>query len=317
MDFSDLFILFEDTFERVSRLFIDFEKRVHWVYLLSSFFLAFFVFQKVKRSSNFLSYFFKKENWWSRTASVDYLFVVFNALLKTFLFVGLLRWGREVHDSVNEFMLVNVGIPDATVSITLLAVLYSITLLIFGDFTYYLIHLAYHKIPFLWEFHKVHHSSTALNPFTQYRIHPIELWLNNVRYILVLSILNGVFDYYSSGYYGPYLFYGINITVLIFNFWGANLRHSHIRLSYFNWLEDILISPFQHQIHHSSDPKLFNKNMGSKLAIWDRVFGTLVKSKDVHELEVGLGEEDKDYDTFVKNIFKPFQKLLWDSWRKN
>lgn len=317
MDLSDFSNLIFQTFERTYQMFFDFEKRVNWLYICSSILLAFFVFYRLKKTNGFLNYFFKKENWLSKTAGVDYIFVVFNAFLKIGLFVGLLRWGRGIHVDLNEYLLVHLGIPDPDLSISFLAVMYTLALLILGDFSYYLLHLAYHKIPFLWEFHKVHHSSTALNPFTQYRIHPVELWLNNFRYVFVLSVLNGVFDYYSTGYYGPYLFYGINILVLIFNFWGANLRHSHVRLTYFNWLENILISPFQHQIHHSNNPSLFNKNMGSKLAIWDRLFGTLVKSDEVQELEVGLGEEDEDYDSFAKNLFKPFQKVFWDSWRKS
>ena len=61
-------------------------------------------------------------------------------------------------------------------------------------------------------------------------------------------------------------------------FFGANLRHSHVKLKYPSFLEYIFISPHQHQIHHSDNPIHFNKNMGSKLAIWDWLLGTLVLS---------------------------------------
>lgn len=315
MNFQDLFSFFQEAFERLMGMFLDFDKRINWLYLLSSFGLAYFVYIRSKRTQSFIKYFFKKENWWSKTAGVDYFFIFLNAGLKSILFIGFLRWGMEIQNSVNEYLLVHIGIPTQDYSIATLAVFYSLALLVFGELTYYLVHLAYHKIPFLWEFHKIHHSSTALNPFTQYRIHPVELWLNNLRYILVLSLLNGVFDYYSEGYYGPSLFYGINIMVLVFNFWGANLRHSHIRLTYFNWLESFLISPFQHQIHHSNNPELYNKNMGSKLAIWDWLFGTLVKSKEVDDLQVGLGEDDTNYDSFSKNLFRPFYRAFWGMWK--
>tara|TARA_B100001175_G_C18993796_1_gene395594 strand:- start:222 stop:401 length:180 start_codon:yes stop_codon:yes gene_type:complete len=55
---------------------------------------------------------------------------------------------------------------------------------------------------------------------------------------------------------------------------------------------------------------LHNKNLGSKLAIWDKIFGTLVKSKDVEKLNVGLGEKDKHYKSFFQNIINPFKSLF-------
>lgn len=149
-----------------------------------------------------------------------------------------------------------------------------------------------------------------MNAITQYRIHPVELFLNNLRSILILVLLNALFSYLSFDYFKPYTILGVSVLVLLFNSFGANLRHSHIRFTYFNWLEKVLISPFQHQIHHSNNPVLFNKNMGSKLALWDWMFGTLIRSKDVVDLEVGLGDEDVDYDSFWKNLLYPFLEAL-------
>ena len=42
-----------------------------------------------------------------------------------------------------------------------------------------------HKIPILWEFHKIHHSATSLNPITQYRLHPLELLINTLENIAI------------------------------------------------------------------------------------------------------------------------------------
>ena len=50
--------------------------------------------------------------------------------------------------------------------------------------------------------------------------------------------------------------------------------------------------------------------MGSKLALWDLIFGTLVRSKEVDDLEVGLGDEDEDYNAFWKNLLYPFLEAL-------
>ena len=195
-------------------------------------------------------------------------------------------------------------------SATVVAVLFTAVFFIFDDFSRFFVHRLMHRVPFLWAFHKVHHSSTALNPITQYRIHPVELLFNNIRALIVITIVNAMFDYLNRGYFTPQTYFGVNILLIGFNSWGANLRHSHIKLTYFNWLENWIISPFQHQIHHSSQKELYDKNLGSKLAVWDKIFGTLVKSKDVNNLEVGLGEKDKHYKSFFQNIINPFKSLF-------
>lgn len=166
-----------------------------------------------------------------------------------------------------------------------------------------------HKIPFLWEFHKIHHSATELNPFTQYRIHPVELIINNARGIFVKGVITGIFMYMANGSISLYTFIGVNVFNFLFLFWGANLRHSHVRLKYFNFLEYILISPFQHQIHHSNKPEHYDRNLGSRFAFWDYLFGTLVRSENTGKIEFGLGErEDKDYQTFAQNLLNPLIK---------
>ena len=59
------------------------------------------------------------------------------------------------------------------------------------------------------------------------------------------------------------------------NSFAANLRHSHVWLSFGPVWEHIFISPAQHQVHHSIDKQHYNKNYGEVLAIWDWMFGTL------------------------------------------
>ena len=89
-----------------------------------------------------------------------------------------------------------------------------------------------HKLPFLWEFHKIHHSATSLNPLTQYRIHPFELIINNIRSILIFGLVTGLFDYLSAHQIDKLVFLGVNVFHFIFLLLGANLRHSHVKLKY-------------------------------------------------------------------------------------
>ena len=102
----------------------------------------------------------------------------------------------------------------------------------------------------------------------------------------------------------------INIFTVLFLFWGSTLRHSHVKLKYFHELERYLLSPFQHQVHHSNNPAHFDKNLGSKLAIWDWIFGTLIRSSEVVKIRFGLGKnEDGNYNSFFKTLYMPFRNI--------
>ena len=77
-----------------------------------------------------------------------------------------------------------------------------------------------------------------------------------------------------------------------------------------SWLENIFISPYQHQIHHSIEPKHFNKNMGSKFAIWDYLFGTLVLSESTSKVNFGIPKDGLKYNSFLANLINPFLKPI-------
>ena len=290
--------------------FIDPDKRINILYLLSSLILAFYVFKTSKIRGSFLRYIFNKRVWLGRSAVVDYIFFFFNGLLKVLLLGPYIIFGFYIAFYINEYLLQIFGYPEFSLSITKTLVLYTITLTIVNDFFSYFIHYLMHKIPFLWEFHKTHHSATTLNPLTQYRIHPIELIINNVRNILVFGFITGIFDYLSHHQIDKIMFLGVNVFTFLFFFFGANLRHSHVKLKYPKVIEYIFISPFQHQIHHSTKKIHFNKNMGSKFAIWDYLFGTLVLSESTSRLNFGIPKEDLKYDSAIENFSNPFIKIF-------
>jgi sterol desaturase/sphingolipid hydroxylase (fatty acid hydroxylase superfamily) len=286
-------------------------KRVHVLYLFTSLLLALFVHKRSKIKIPFFRYIFKKEIWLGKSPLVDYSFIFFNSLVKVVIIAPLLVYTLYIALHLSEFLVDKFGVSSLSWSATTSAIIYTITIIVVNDFASFIIHYLMHKIPFLWEFHKIHHSATTLNPFTQYRIHPIELIINNIRGLVIKGIVTGLFIYLVNGKVSLLTFFGINLFNLIFLFFGANLRHSHVKLKYFNFLEYIFISPYQHQIHHSNNQKLYDTNMGSRLAIWDYLFGTLIRSKSVNRLTFGLGKnDDVNYNTFSKNLFAPFKNLL-------
>ena len=290
--------------------FVDADSRLHVLYLLSSLGLAYYVYRKSKVQESFRNYVFRKDVWLSKSAIVDYGLIFFNALFKVFLIGPYLIFGFYLSYKVEAFLPEILGYPSGSLSATTTIVLYTLCITICDDFGTYVIHFLMHRVPALWEFHKIHHSATTLNPVTQYRIHPVELIINNIKGTAVMGLVMGVFRYLSAHPIDEITFIGANAFSFVFLFFGANLRHSHIPLKYFGWLEYVFISPYQHQIHHSNDEIHFNRNMGAQLAIWDWMFGTLVRSESVKNVEFGLGkDDDTNYDSLLKNLTRPFSNL--------
>ena len=308
---ADIYILLEEVIELTLSYFLNTEKRIHILYLLTSIILAYYVFKISNIKSSFVKYLFPKKIWLSKSAFVDYSLFFFNSIIKI-LFIGpYLIIGFYIAFYINESCIDLFGFPKDSMGLTQTIILYTITLTVLNDLVSYIIHLAMHKLPFFWEFHKIHHSATTLNPLTQYRIHPIELIINNIRSILIFGIVTGIFDYLSAHQIDKMIFLGANIFHFLFLFLGANLRHSHVKLRYPKFLEYIFISPFQHQVHHSNNPKHFNKNMGSKFALWDWIFGTLVLSKSVGRISFGIDKDNSKFDSLFKSLFTPFISIFY------
>jgi len=102
----------------------------------------------------------------------------------------------------------------------------------------------------------------------------------------------------------------MNLVLFLFYFAGYNLRHSHIPLYYPDRLSRILISPAQHQVHHSNAPRHFDRNMGFMFAIWDRMAGTLYVPRRDEVLEFGLARgEEREFDSLARLYFLPVWKL--------
>ena len=303
---KEIYDLFEETISLSLSYFVDTDKRLHILYLTTSMLLAYYVYMSSRIKTSFFKYLFPKKIWASKSAFLDYSLFFLNSLIKI-LFIGpYIIIGFYIAFYTNEFLLELYGFPTSSLGATQTIILYTITITIVADFFTYILHLMMHKIPFLWEFHKIHHSATSLNPLTQYRIHPIELVINNIRSIIVFGLVTGLFDYLSAHSVDKLLFLGANVFHFVFLLFGANLRHSHVKLRYPRFLEFIFISPFQHQIHHSSNPIHFNKNMGSKFALWDWLFGTLILSNNIKRLRFGIGPEGTRHYNLYKSFFSPF-----------
>lgn len=289
----------------------DANKRIYWGYLISALLLSFWVFKRSAASSgNFLSFLFPRRVWLALSARQDYLIFLVNKLVKSVLFTPLLFTIVPIALAVSGSIEHIVGSPtpeQGWLPIPNWGVIAAFTVLLFlaDDFSRFFLHWVLHKVPFLWEFHKVHHSAKVLTPMTIYRSHPVESYLYAIRMTSTQGLVVGVCFVLFGSRLTMFDIVGANVFVFAFNILGSNLRHSHIWLSWGDRVESWLISPAQHQLHHSVEPRHFDRNLGSALAIWDRWFGTLVKASSVEKPpEVGFANEK--LPSFLALYYEPF-----------
>lgn len=166
-----------------------------------------------------------------------------------------------------------------------------ITLMLFlaYELGYWFNHWLSHKVPLLWEFHKVHHSAEVLTPLTNFRVHPVYAWIFANILAFSAALANGAGHYSFGATIPPYALSDTNMILVLFIHGYVHLQHSHMWISFRGLAGRILISPAHHQVHHSADPRHFNKNFGSCLALWDWMFGTLyVPAKQREALTFGV-----------------------------
>jgi sterol desaturase/sphingolipid hydroxylase (fatty acid hydroxylase superfamily) len=178
------------------------------------------------------------------------------------------------------------------------------------ELAYWFAHYLFHKVPPLWEFHKVHHSAEVMTTFTELRQHPVEIlaFVNLIGF--ATGIVFGVMTYVFGPGVQPFTLLNGNILLIMFLITYGHLRHSHMWIAFTGPAGRIFQSPAHHQIHHSDNPKHYDKNLGYSLALWDWAFGTLaMPSKTREPIVFGVGEENPRFRSAVGNCVWPFARF--------
>jgi len=293
--------------------FLDPDKRLFWGYLLSAAGIALLWLVAVKGRSpaQALKQLFDRAAWLSRSAIADYRLLAINTAVLLLLSPRLLsqlgvsmllfEWlhgvfGGRPHLAPHW--------PAWTV-----ATVFTFCLFVLDDFARYIVHRLLHRVPVLWSFHKVHHTANSLNPFTVYRTHPVEGVLFVLRSALVHGACIAFFVFLFGDRVTLATVLGASVFGFAFNALGANLRHSHIALNFWRPLERVFISPAQHQIHHSTDPRHVDRNFGVALAVWDVMFRTHHYSEPGADLTFGIeGGCDPRVHTLSSLYWRPFRE---------
>ncbi len=296
------------------------DERIFILYIVSAVALAFasFLFYRLvtpqekpeKIDKGFWAYLLDKDVFLHKSARQDYIYFFVNGLiyvgiisqllLSTHFFMVLFYAGLQNMFGIAETAIMPVELWTIA--------LYTLVYALFLDFAIFITHYAQHKIPILWQFHKVHHSAEVLTPITLYRMHPVDLFVAGVVASLLAGLAFAGYYYLTAETPQAYEIMGVNILVFLFYLLGYNLRHSHIWLNYPGWLSHIFISPAQHQIHHSVAPKHFDKNLGLIFAFWDKLFGTLYVPRTYEKLEYGINKKKPNpFDSVWDLYMQPFR----------
>ncbi|MBK6918397.1 MAG: TonB-dependent receptor [Deltaproteobacteria bacterium] len=262
--------LLHEVVTAVVGMLFDPSERIYWGFLLATVVLAWAV-RREQRGAGVPT---TPGRVLGRSSALDLQLLIFNALVRI---VGAGAWVGSAF-GLSLWLVAGLdarfGVPiTPTWPPAVVAAVYTVVLFVAWDASRYLLHRWLHQVPWLWELHKVHHSADTLTPLTLYRVHPLEALLFGLRGVLVTGVISAGFFYVFRRDAIELELLGVNVFGAVFSLVGANLRHSHV---WWSWgrLERWLMSPAQHQLHHADDQDA-GINLGTWIALWDRLGGTL------------------------------------------
>jgi len=139
-----------------------------------------------------------------------------------------------------------------------------VILLLATDLVWYWYHRLGHEINLLWGAHIVHHQSEEFNYTVSARITTFQAIARNLFWCIL-----------------PFAGFHPDMVMTILVIHGAYSFFTHTQLiGKLGWLENILITPSLHGVHHASNEKYLNKNYGDLFVFWDKLFGTFTPEEE-------------------------------------
>ena len=166
------------------------------------------------------------------------------------------------------------------------------------DYGFYWWHVATHKVPFLWRFHRVHHIDPDMDASTAVRFHPLDM-LVSLPWRLVQVRLSGASPK-SLRWWRNFF----NFSILF--------HHSNTKLPgrTDQVLAKVLTTPEMHGIHHSSIKAERDSNYTSGLSFWDRLHGTYRSTPPQDEIDIGVYEQFSGNDVPIdQSLGAPFREV--------
>lgn len=287
------------------------------LYIGSTVLIVWMIWFSRRKPSSFVRFMFPKELYVHPSTMVDIKVALFNTFFLASGAFSLLWVAPTITIWLQtKFALLTgwpLAIPETGVWQGAVAAL---LLFLTQDFCRFCNHYLHHGTRFLWPFHAVHHSAEVLTPVTFLRAHPAYYALQTLLMSVLIGVVQAVILIALVGRIETWVLYATTLAFNGYIFFAGHLRHSHIWLSYGPFLEHFLISPAQHQVHHSSDPKHHDKNYGEVFAFWDWMFGTLYVPGGPEDLIFGIAGRDgaripQPHPTFRAAMLGPFIEV-WE-----
>jgi sterol desaturase/sphingolipid hydroxylase (fatty acid hydroxylase superfamily) len=166
------------------------------------------------------------------------------------------------------------------------------------DLAWWLVHFAAHKVRFLWCIHGAHHTPTDMN--------------------LSVAIRGSIFDFFQYVHlviwlpllgFHPFMVISVEIMARLYGVF-THLHKDAVPST--PALDQVLITPSLHRVHHAKNPRYIDTNYANMFAFWDKLFGT-------HQLEVkgdepvyGVTDEGVKAKSIVSSQFSLWKSLLAD-----
>lgn len=231
-----------------------------------------------------------REDFW-----LDTFYMFFNFFL--FGLVGYAGLSDVVVRAFNDFLANTFGIRNL-VAIHVEQLSHWVQLLILfvvRDFIQWNIHRLLHRVPFLWEVHKVHHSVRQMGYAAHLRYHFGEtIVYRSIEYLPLAMIGFGIQDF---------------ILVHLFTIVVGHLNHANIRLP-LGPLKYVLNNSQMHIWHHAKHIPggRYGINYGITLSLWDYLFGTDYIPYDGRDIPLGFEEVDEYPHGFFSQMLQPFRR---------
>jgi sterol desaturase/sphingolipid hydroxylase (fatty acid hydroxylase superfamily) len=179
--------------------------------------------------------------------------------------------------------------PSAAAALTVLA----------WSLVNYWLHRGFHRWPWLWRLHRIHHADTAVDISTGFRNHPGEVvavaLIRAAAAIALGASVPGLIAYEAAAF----------AAVM----WShANI---HIPPPADRALRALLVTPAMHHVHHSAERVETDSNYGELLSLWDRAFGTYRPSdpETLAAIRLGLGDSaDEGAASIRRQLVSPLAR---------
>ncbi len=152
------------------------------------------------------------------------------------------------------------------------------------DFFRFYAHKLSHEINVLWATHVTHHSSERFNLSTSFRLS----WTQMIKVFLFVPV--GLFGFH------PLWFFLAHQLGVLYQYW----VHTELIGKLPKPIEFIFVTPSHHRVHHGRNDKYLDRNYGSTLIIWDRMFGSFQEEEE--KVDFGITKPLRSYNIFTINF---------------